>query len=72
MDNRQYMEPEDKTKVESILADPCTSYWLKDAIKAILDRDCMDAISDVEVLLEVANNVVKPMRRRKVVSYDGC
>jgi hypothetical protein len=27
-----------------------TSYWLKDAIKALLNRDCLDAARDVEFL----------------------
>ena len=26
------------------------SYWLKDAIKALLDRDCLDAAKDAEFL----------------------
>ena len=26
------------------------SYWLKDAIKALLNRDCLDAARDVEFL----------------------
>ena len=26
------------------------SYWLKDAIKALLNRDCLDAAKDVEFL----------------------
>ena len=29
---------------------PYASYWLKDAIKALLDRDCLDAARDVEFL----------------------
>jgi hypothetical protein len=33
--------------------DPCTSYWLKDAINAIARRDCVDALRDAETLVAV-------------------
>ena len=38
---------------QEILASPCTSYWLKAAIKANLTRDCLDALGDAELLTEV-------------------
>ena len=38
---------------QEILTSPCTSYWLKAAIKANLNRDCLDALRDAEVLTEV-------------------
>jgi hypothetical protein len=42
-----------KTTVEQILADPCCSRWLKDALRAALARDPIDAAGDAEVLAEV-------------------
>ena len=39
--------------VTRILKDPTTSYWLKDAIVALRKRDVVDALNDVEILLEV-------------------
>ena len=38
---------------EKILADPSTSYWLRDALSSALDRDPVDVQNDVEVLREV-------------------
>jgi hypothetical protein len=33
-----------------ILSDPSASYWLKDALKAALNRDAVDALRDAETL----------------------
>jgi len=42
------MSPEDQ--MQRIIDDPCASYWLKDAIRALLARDCLDAARDAAVL----------------------
>lgn len=39
--------------VGDVLADPTTRTWLKDALRAALRRDPVDAVNDAEVLLEV-------------------
>lgn len=39
-------------KIKDILSDPCASYWLKNALQSSLDRDCVDAANDAEVLAE--------------------
>ncbi|MGB8421380.1 hypothetical protein HHL24_35395 [Paraburkholderia sp. RP-4-7] len=36
-----------------ICSDPSASYWLKEAIKALLKRDPVDAVNDSEVLAEI-------------------
>jgi TPP-dependent pyruvate/acetoin dehydrogenase alpha subunit len=36
--------------IEEVLADPTTSYWLKTAIKTLVDRDPVDALNDALVL----------------------
>ena len=36
-----------------VLADPATSYWLKSAIEAALERDPADALNDALVLAAV-------------------
>ena len=36
-----------------VLADPATSYWLKSAIEAALERDPVDALNDALVLAAV-------------------
>ena len=35
------------------LADPSTSYWLRDALKSAMKRDPVDAINDAEALLKL-------------------
>jgi len=37
---------------EALLKDPTTSFWFKDALRAALLRDPVDAVNDAEVLLE--------------------
>lgn len=39
--------------VAEICDDPSASYWLKEAIKALLQRDPVDAVNDSEVLAEI-------------------
>lgn len=39
------------TKIfEQVLADPSTSFWLRDAVRAMLARDPVDALADAEAL----------------------
>lgn len=35
---------------EDVLSDPTASYWLKEAIRACLERDPLDAAADASVL----------------------
>ena len=35
---------------EAILTDPTSSYWIKDALRAALERDPVDAANDAEIL----------------------
>jgi hypothetical protein len=35
---------------ESIELDPCSSYWLKERIKELRERDPFDALRDIETL----------------------
>ena len=38
--------------IQQILDDPSTSYWLRDALTTSLNRDPVDALNDVDILLE--------------------
>lgn len=38
------------------LADPSTSYWLRDALKTAIKRDPVDALNDAEKLVELLTN----------------
>ena len=40
-----------------IYSDPCSSYWLKNAVKDALQRDPIDAIADAEALVALLREV---------------
>ena len=48
----------------AIVEDPTTSYWLKDAIKALWARDPVDAANDTELLADI-------MRRRAAAKLEA-
>jgi hypothetical protein len=48
--------PDRKT---AIMNDPSTSTWLKQQIVSLDERDIVDAIADIEVLLSHANSCFK-------------
>ena len=35
---------------EALLASPCTSFWLKDALNKLAERDVLDALHDAHLL----------------------
>ena len=37
-------------EILTVLVDPCASLWLKSALRTALERDCVDAASDAELL----------------------
>jgi hypothetical protein len=45
----------DSTKdlLQGICADPSTSYWLKDALQSLLQRDPVDAVNDSRLLADI-------------------
>ena len=44
------------TQTEIVLTDPCTSHWLREALRSSLRRDPIDAVSDAEILVEILRN----------------
>ena len=40
-------------KILAALADPSTTYWLRDALKSSLPRDPVDALRDAEALVDL-------------------
>ena len=42
-------------QIRAILESPCTSYWLKDAIRSLDSRDCLDAARDADTLAWIAS-----------------
>jgi hypothetical protein len=50
------MSPDDaiaaaERRIQEVIADPAASYWLRDAARAAIARDPVDAVNDVDVLL---------------------
>ncbi len=39
-----------KQEIQRVVDSPCTSFWLKEAFEVLLQRDCLDAARDAEVL----------------------
>lgn len=40
-------------KIQQVIDSPSTSYWLKNALRALLERDALDATRDAEALSEL-------------------
>jgi hypothetical protein len=36
--------------IAEIIANPCTSYWLRDALKSAMQRDPVDALRDARTI----------------------
>ena len=41
--------------IDDMLTDPTTSFWLKDALRAALERDPVDASNDAALLCALLN-----------------
>ena len=39
-----------KQEIQRVIDSNCTSFWLKDAFEVLLQRDCLDAARDAELL----------------------
>ena len=50
---RQIQDTPPNPKLAAFLVDPSVSYWLRDAIRSALERDCVDALRDAEELVEI-------------------
>jgi len=53
-----------KQLIGAIINDPGASFWLKNAVTALQDRDPVDALHDVEILLEFCRLRVDEARRQ--------
>lgn len=40
-------------RIRTVLDDRGASFWLKDALKSALQRDCVDAANDAELLASI-------------------
>lgn len=42
-----------ENEIKEILDLPCSSFWLKNALRTALDRDSLDALRDAETLVRL-------------------
>jgi hypothetical protein len=52
MEIKPYSENTDK-RIVALLDNPATSFWLRDALLAALQRDPVDSLNDSEHLVEI-------------------
>jgi hypothetical protein len=50
--------------VQAICADFSTSFWLKDALKALLQRDAVDAAKDARLLADIMQSRLEELQQR--------
>jgi hypothetical protein len=55
-------------KIEQVLASPSASFWLKNALRAALHRDCVQATHDAELLAELLRARLSQMQGLRVAS----
>lgn len=58
------MTLEPKT-ITQVLNDQCASYWLKSAIRQLLDRDPIDSLTDAETLYNLMVSHIGQVFRQK-------
>ena len=57
--------------VEEVLADPCSSWQLRAAITAALQRDPVDATNDAEVLLAILSDRLEKIQPTTSTASSG-
>ena len=51
-------EPTLEQEIEDVETNPCSSFWLQKALKELMQRDCLDASVDAEILSRIMKKVV--------------
>ena len=49
-------------RIDRVLADPSTSFWMRECLKAALKRDPVDAANDAEVLARLLADRAEEIR----------
>lgn len=57
-------------KIEYILNDQSTSFWLHHALTTALKRDIVDAVNDAEILFQALSNREKEIREQLAHEMD--
>ncbi len=64
MNDREHSMPPLSPAIARVLSDPCASFWLKNALRAALIRDPVDAANDAEVLFRLLDDWCREILRR--------
>ena len=60
-----------ESKIVSVLSSKHTSYWLREAIAVLLERDPVDALNDAELLVVIMTEHLDSFRS-KSTGKCGC
>lgn len=61
----------DTRHITEIENDPCTSFWLKDALAKLDNRDPLDSLNDAKLLLEIQQARWEFVQRNEQEYVDG-
>ena len=50
--------------IDEVRTNDSASFWLRDALETALNRDCVDAANDAELLYHILNNRCKEILTR--------
>jgi len=62
MGNLKYVSGALMDEIQDFMENPTISFWLSGAIKANLDRDCVDALKDAKQLVAILEDVVNDIQ----------
>lgn len=54
----------DPIQLAALMDDPAVSYWLKGAVRALMERDPVDAANDADVLAKIMGERVTALLKR--------
>ena len=54
-----------------LLNDPSISYWLKNQIKRINERDVLDALNDTQILIDLLNSRFRSTTSTNSIEFEG-
>ena len=56
-------------EIDVILANPSTSFWLKNAVETSLKRDAVDALVDAEALVQILKTRLETIEASFAVTH---
>jgi hypothetical protein len=59
---------QEDSEINAVIEDPCTSNWLRTSLVSALNRDCVDAANDAEILSGLLNRLCAEIHSVQLVS----